>query len=295
MTAGRRGARPGGRRRPRLRRRRQLGDRRRTALPILLIPSPVPACPRSISPPVGNRRGAAGGDHRRLCSLDSPRAGRRGGTHGTTGQLHAPPKHDVARHHPHPVPRDVSRSARHRPWPAVALATGVWSLDTTQHPRLRRPLGRHRSVDDTPFGGGAGMVLRPDVVDAAISGPWPTIAPSCYASPPAGRPFRQADAPACFASGPGHPAVRPLRGHRPARDRRSVKSAEEISIGDYVLSGGELAAMVVLDSMRPPAARRDGRRRKRHSRKASAAVCWNTPTTPAPPNGRGAIPCPTCC
>ncbi len=71
-----------------------------------------------------------------------------------------------------------------------ALATGIWSLDT--HDIRDAGLGRHRSVDDTPFGGGAGMVMRPDVVDAAI-GPRRDGRPLLYLTP-RGRPFRQADA-----------------------------------------------------------------------------------------------------
>ena len=79
-----------------------------------------------------------------------------------------------------------------------ALANGVWSLDA--HDIRSAGLGRHRSVDDTPFGGGAGMVMRPDVVDAAIN----AVAdgrPLLYLTP-RGRPFRQADA-ARLSAGPG--------------------------------------------------------------------------------------------
>jgi tRNA (guanine37-N1)-methyltransferase len=123
-----------------------------------------------------------------------------------------------------------------------ALANGIWSLDT--HDIRTAGLGRHRSVDDTPFGGGAGMVMRPDVVDAAIA----AVAdgrPLFYLTP-RGRPLRQADA-VRLAAGPG--AIL-LCGRYEGIDQRVIeaRTAEEISIGDYVLSGGELAAMVMLDS-----------------------------------------------
>ena len=123
-----------------------------------------------------------------------------------------------------------------------ALARAVWSLDAQN---IRDAgLGRHRSVDDTPFGGGAGMVMRPDVVDAAIE----AVAdgrPLLYLTP-RGRPFRQADA-ACLAAADG--AIL-LCGRYEGIDQRVIdaRAAEEVSIGDYVLSGGELAAMIVLDA-----------------------------------------------
>ena len=122
-----------------------------------------------------------------------------------------------------------------------ALNAGIWSLDTQD---IRAAgLGRHRSVDDTPFGGGAGMVMRPDVVDAAIG----TVAdgrPLLYLTP-RGRPLRQAEI-SRFAAGPG---LIMLCGRYEGVDQRVIEArgAEEVSIGDYVLSGGELAAMVVLD------------------------------------------------
>ena len=123
-----------------------------------------------------------------------------------------------------------------------ALAEGIWSLDAQDIRAAGR--GRHRSVDDTPFGGGAGMVMRPDVVDAAIA----AVAdgrPLLFLTP-RGRPFRQADA-VRLAAGPG---VILLCGRYEGVDQRVIdaRGAEEVSVGDYVLSGGEVAAMVVLDS-----------------------------------------------
>ena len=123
-----------------------------------------------------------------------------------------------------------------------AAATGIWSLDT--HDIRAAGIGRHRSVDDTPFGGGAGMVMRPDVVDRALSAV--TDGRPLIFLTPRGRPFHQADA-ARLADGPG---VILLCGRYEGVDQRVIEAhdADEVSVGDYVLSGGELAAMVVLDS-----------------------------------------------
>jgi tRNA (guanine37-N1)-methyltransferase len=134
-----------------------------------------------------------------------------------------------------PGPRGASLAGK-------ALAAGRWSLaarDIRAH-----ATDRHRSVDDTPFGGGAGMVLRPDVVDAAIAAE-ADGRPLVYLTP-RGRPFAQADA-RRFSEGPG---MLLLCGRYEGVDQRvlEARNAEELSIGDYVLSGGELAAMVVLDA-----------------------------------------------
>ena len=101
---------------------------------------------------------------------------------------------------------------------------------------------RHRTVDDTPFGGGAGMVMRPDVLDRAI-GP-DDDRPLIYLSP-RGAALDQARLRG-LAAGPG---VRLLCGRYEGVDQRllDARGAEEISIGDYVLSGGEVPAMVLLD------------------------------------------------
>ncbi len=119
----------------------------------------------------------------------------------------------------------------------------VWSLDTV-NPR-DYATDRHRTVDDTPAGGGAGMVMRPDVADAALAAAEPGDRPILFATP-RGRPFTQADARA-LAAGPG---VVVLCGRFEGVDQRVIEARglREISIGDYVLSGGELAAMVLLDA-----------------------------------------------
>ena len=130
-----------------------------------------------------------------------------------------------------------------------ALDFGLWRLE----PIDLRPFGegKHRNVDDTPAGGGAGMVLRADVVDAAlrqarIGTPvdrdrWPVI----YLSP-RGRPFDQATARRLAAT----EGVTLLCGRFEGVDQRVLDHhrIEEISLGDFVLTGGEIAAQAVLDA-----------------------------------------------
>jgi len=123
-----------------------------------------------------------------------------------------------------------------------ALETGIWSLDV--HDIRDAATDRHRKVDDTPFGGGAGMVLRPDIIDRALStfdDSRPTIVLT-----PRGIPLTQARI-RSLAAGPG---VILLCGRFEGFDQRVIDARNllEISIGDYVLSGGEPAAMVLLDA-----------------------------------------------
>lgn len=123
-----------------------------------------------------------------------------------------------------------------------ALEAGLWSMQAVD---IRdQATDRHRTVDDTPFGGGAGMVLRPDIVDAAIA----QVAddrPLVFLTP-RGRPLCQDDV-RRYAAGPG---VVLLCGRYEGIDQRAIEArhAQEVSIGDYVLSGGELAAQVLLDA-----------------------------------------------
>lgn len=122
-----------------------------------------------------------------------------------------------------------------------ALAAGLWRLDVQD---IRdAATDRHRTVDDTPFGGGAGMVMRPDVLDAAI-GP-DDARPLIYLSP-RGQPLAQERVRALAAA----PGVRLICGRYEGVDQRVLdeRGAEEISVGDYVLSGGELPALVLLDA-----------------------------------------------
>ncbi len=127
-----------------------------------------------------------------------------------------------------------------------ALARGLWGLETRNI--REHGIGRHRAVDDTPAGGGPGMVLRCDVLakalDAALApdDPRPRLLMS-----PRGRPLTQARA-RTLAAGPG--AVI-LCGRFEGVDERVIeaRALEEVSIGDYVLSGGEIAALVLLDAV----------------------------------------------
>jgi tRNA (guanine37-N1)-methyltransferase len=123
-----------------------------------------------------------------------------------------------------------------------ALERGIWSLDA-QDIRAHAT-DRHRTVDDTPFGGGAGMVMRPDVLDAALHAA-ADGRPMLYLTP-RGRPLAQATV-RRLASGPG---VVLLCGRYEGIDQRVIdaRGLEEVSIGDYVLSGGEPAALVLLDA-----------------------------------------------
>ena len=106
---------------------------------------------------------------------------------------------------------------------------------------------RHRTVDDTPSGGGVGMVLKADVLAAAIDAAAPADDPRPrLLMSPRGAPLDQARVRA-LAAGPG---VLVICGRFEGVDQRVIegRGLEEVSIGDYVLSGGELAAMVLLDA-----------------------------------------------
>jgi tRNA (guanine37-N1)-methyltransferase len=128
-----------------------------------------------------------------------------------------------------------------------ALADGVWRLDTVD---IRAHASdRHRTVDDAPFGGGPGMVLRPDVVDAAVGAALAAARNDgralIYLSP-RGRLLDQARVRA-LSAGPG---VTLLCGRFEGVDERVIaaRGMEEISLGDYVLSGGEPAAIALIDA-----------------------------------------------
>jgi tRNA (guanine37-N1)-methyltransferase len=130
-----------------------------------------------------------------------------------------------------------------------ALEMGLWALETIDLRGFGE--GRHRNVDDAPAGGGAGMVLRPDVVARALShaaagtpgeaAQWPVI----YLSP-RGRPFVQADA-RRLAGGDG---LTLLCGRFEGVDQRVLDAyaVEEVSLGDFVLTGGEIAAQALIDA-----------------------------------------------
>ncbi|MCY4462356.1 MAG: tRNA (guanosine(37)-N1)-methyltransferase TrmD [Albidovulum sp.] len=130
-----------------------------------------------------------------------------------------------------------------------ALKAGIWSLETID---LREfGIGRHRQVDDTPSGGGAGMVIRPDVAAAALefaaanrsedASAWPVVCLS-----PRGRRFNDADA----RSWSRMRGVTLFSCRFEGIDQRLIEEfgIEEISLGDFVLSGGEIAAQALIDA-----------------------------------------------
>ena len=125
-----------------------------------------------------------------------------------------------------------------------ALSSGLWSLEARD---IRASAtDKHRSVDDTPAGGGPGMVLRSDVLAAAIDATdAPPALPRLLMSP-RGRPLTQSRVRE-LAAGPGALIV---CGRFEGVDQRVIeaRALEEVSIGDYVLSGGEIAALALIDA-----------------------------------------------
>lgn len=125
----------------------------------------------------------------------------------------------------------------------TARAKGLWGLETVQ---LRDfGVGRHRQVDDTPAGGGAGMVLRPDVMAAALDSLPDDGRPRLYLSP-RGAPLTQERVRA-LAAGPG---VVVVCGRFEGLDQRVIEARglEEVCVGDVVLAGGEVAAMLLIEA-----------------------------------------------
>jgi tRNA (guanine37-N1)-methyltransferase len=124
-----------------------------------------------------------------------------------------------------------------------ALAVGAWALDIVDIRQFATD--KHRSVDDTPAGGGPGMVMKPDVLGRAIDAIAADTRPRLLLSP-RGAPLTQARVEALTA-GPG---VVLVCGRFEGVDERVIaaRGLEEVSIGDYVLSGGELAAMAAIDA-----------------------------------------------
>ena len=125
-----------------------------------------------------------------------------------------------------------------------AAADGLWSLETLDIRDFARD--KQRSVDDTPFGGGAGMVMRPDVIDAALHQVHSNGRPLIYLTP-RGRLFDQALAQDLAAA----EGVTLLCGRYEGVDQRVIEAwdMDEVSVGDFVLSGGEAAAITVLDAV----------------------------------------------
>jgi tRNA (guanine37-N1)-methyltransferase len=124
-----------------------------------------------------------------------------------------------------------------------ALRQGIWELDAVDIRTFG--LGRHRTVDDTPSGGGAGMVMRADVAAAAIDSVEQAGRPRIYLSP-RGRPLDQKRVRE-LAAGPG---VILLCGRFEGLDERVIEARglEEVSVGDFVLAGGEVAAQALLEA-----------------------------------------------
>jgi tRNA (guanine37-N1)-methyltransferase len=163
-----------------------------------------------------------------ITSSDGNRAGLQAGWHVTVLTLFP----DMF-----PGPLGVSLAGK-------ALASGLWRLEARD---IRASAtDKHRSVDDTPAGGGPGMVLRADILAAAIDAA--EIAPDRprLLMSPRGRPLTQSRVRE-LAGGPG-PLI--VCGRFEGVDQRVIeaRNLEEVSIGDYVLSGGEIAAMALIDA-----------------------------------------------
>lgn len=125
-----------------------------------------------------------------------------------------------------------------------ALTNGLWALEARN---IRdHAADRHRSVDDTPAGGGPGMVMRADILARAIDAAAGDTSRPRLLMTPSGRPLTQRRV-AALASGPG-PVI--LCGRFEGVDHRIIRARglEEVSVGDYVLSGGEIAALSLIDA-----------------------------------------------
>lgn len=148
------------------------------------------------------------------------------------------PRYDVLTLHPEMIRGPLLSSVLGR-----AVERGV--IEIGVHDIRDHGLGRHRSVDDTPYGGGAGMVMRVDVVAAAIAAVRTPQARVLLMSP-AGRPFDQEAARRLAAE----PHLVLVCGHYEGVDARIEAVVDEsVSLGDFVLTGGEIAACAVVDAV----------------------------------------------
>ena len=122
------------------------------------------------------------------------------------------------------------------------MRAGLWQLETVDIREFARD--KHRSVDDTPFGGGPGMVMRPDVLDAAIAGAG-GVGPLILLSPRGCRLDQQR-----VRELAAMPGIRVICGRFEGVDERvlEARAVEEVSLGDFVLSGGEPAAIAMIDA-----------------------------------------------
>mgnify|MGYP003386812276 CR=1 FL=1 len=127
--------------------------------------------------------------------------------------------------------------------PGKALENGIWNLNAIQIRDFATD--KHHTVDDTPYGGGAGMVMKPDVLDAALNS-LPEGTRKIYLSP-RGKTLNQAMLQDLSAS----PNVALLCGRYEGVDQRVIDAheLEEISLGDFVLAGGEVAAMTLIEGV----------------------------------------------
>tara|TARA_B100000073_G_scaffold334678_1_gene327462 strand:+ start:928 stop:1662 length:735 start_codon:yes stop_codon:yes gene_type:complete len=128
--------------------------------------------------------------------------------------------------------------------PGKARERGLWNLTTINIRDFASD--KHSTVDDNPFGGGEGMVLRPDVIDSAIKSFYDRNHPLIYLSP-RGRTFNQNVAKSLLK----HDGISLVCGRYEGVDERVIKawSMDEISMGDYVMSGGEPGAIALVDSI----------------------------------------------
>ena len=160
-----------------------------------------------------------------------------------------------------------------------ALDKGLWSYNCVNIRDFAT--GVHKSVDDTPFGGGAGMVMRPDIVENALLS-IPDTGRKIYMSP-RGKPLTQN----LVQELSQEKTVTMLCGRYEGVDQRVLDAHdfEEISVGDYVLSGGEPAAIVLMDACIRLLEGVMGNEQTPEEESFSADY-WNTPTTPALHNGQ---------
>ncbi len=167
------------------------------------------------------------------------------------------------------------------------------------HDLRRWATDRHRTVDDVPYGGGAGMVLKPEPFFAAVEELYGSVAdrPRTVLLTPRGRPLDQALAEELSRE----PALLLLCGRYEGIDERVHEhlATDELSVGDYVLAGGEVAACVVIEAVTRllPGVMGNATSVAADSfsaAQAGADACWSTRTTPVPPSS-AAGPSPRCC
>jgi len=162
-----------------------------------------------------------------------------------------------------------------------ALKAGLWRLETVDIRDFARD--KHRSVDDAPFGGGPGMVMRPDVLDAAVAESG-GVGPVILLSPRGARLEQQRVH--SLAAGPG---LTLICGRFEGVDERALEAGgiEELSLGDFVLSGGEPAAIALVDACVRLLPGVVGRA-ETLARRASPTASSSTPSIRGPSCGRGA-------